>query len=111
MTVHTADSQKAVLQPAALQIVFKLALHMRRQRPLTRRQVRYERRVVGFDQLIQERLLRPVTRIFARTCGPSDGILAGQQWRHASRPCDTELTDSLARRALIAALPAFAQAS
>ena len=89
MAVRAANSQKAVLQPPALQIVFELALHMHRQRPLARRQVRYERRVVGFNQLIQEGLLGPVTRLFARTRGPSAGVLAGQKWRHASRPCDT----------------------
>ena len=50
---------------------------MHRQGPLTRRQVFYERRVVVFNELIQERLLRPVTRIFARTRGPSAGVLAG----------------------------------
>ena len=59
--VTAADSQEAVLQAAALQIVLKLALHMRRQAALTRRQVCHERRVVGFNQLIQERLLGPVT--------------------------------------------------
>ena len=66
-----------MLQAAALQIVCELALHMRRQGLLTRRQVFYERRVVLFNELIQERLLRPVTRIFARTRGPSAGVLAG----------------------------------
>jgi hypothetical protein len=86
-----------MLEAAALQIVCELALHMRWQCPLTRRQVRYKRWVVLLNELIQERLLGPVTRIFARTRGPSDGVLAGQQWHHASRPCDTELTDSLAR--------------
>ena len=89
MTVRAANSQEAVLQPAALQIVFELALYVRRQRPLTRRQMRYERWIVGFNQLLQECLLGPVTRIFARTRGPSAGVLAGQQRRHASRPCDT----------------------
>ena len=78
MTVRAANSQEAVLQPAALQIVFELALHMRWQRPLTRRQVRYERRVVLFNELLQERLRGPVTRSFARTRGPSAGVLAGQ---------------------------------
>ena len=86
MTVRAANSQEAVLQPAALEIVFELALHMYRQRPLARRQVRYERRVVGFNQLIQARLLGPVTRIFACTRGPSAGVLAGPQRRHTSRP-------------------------
>ena len=76
MTVCTADSQEAVLQTAALEIVFKLALHMRRQCPTTRRQMLYERRVVGFNQLIQERPLWPVTSIFTRTRSPSTGVLA-----------------------------------
>ena len=76
MTVCTADSQKAVLQPAALEIGFELALYVRRQRPLTRRQMRYERRVVLFNELLQERLRGPVTRSFARTRSPS--VLAGQ---------------------------------
>ena len=70
MTVRAANAQEAVLQPAALQIAFELALHMRWQRPLTRRQMLYERRVVGFNQLIQECLLGPVTRLFARTRSP-----------------------------------------
>ena len=86
-----------MLQAATLQSGCELALHMHRQCPLTRRQVRYERRVVLLNELVQERLLGPVTRIFARTRGPSDGILAGQYWRHASRPCDTLRADSLAR--------------
>ena len=76
--VRAANAQKAVLQATALEIVFELGLHMYRQRPLTRRQMRYERRVVLFNELIQERLLGPVTRIFARTRGPSAGVLAGQ---------------------------------
>ena len=78
VTVRAADAQKAVLQATALQIVFELALHMHRQRPLTRRQMRYERRIVLFNELIQERLLGPVTRIFARTRSSSDGVLACQ---------------------------------
>ena len=78
MTVRAADAQKAVLQTAALQIVFELALHMYRQRPLARRQMRYERWVVLFNELLQERLRGPVTRSFARTRGPSAGVLAGQ---------------------------------
>ena len=49
---------------------------MRRQRPLTRSQVLHERRVIGFNQLIQERLLGPVTGILARPRSPSDGVLA-----------------------------------
>ena len=76
MTVRAADSQKAVLQPAALEIGFELALHMHRQRPLARRQVRYERRVVLFNELIQECLLGPVPGIFPRTRCPSTGVLA-----------------------------------
>ena len=51
---------------------------MHRQRPLAPRQMRYERRVVVFNELMQERLLGPVTRLFARTRGPSDGVLACQ---------------------------------
>ena len=80
VTVGAADAQEAVLQPAALQIVFEFALHMRRQRALTRRQMRYERRVVGFNQLIQQRLLGAVASIFprTRTRTPGDGVLAGQ---------------------------------
>ena len=78
MTVGAADAQAAVLQPAALQIVFERALHMRRQRALTRRQMRYERRVVGFNQLLQKRLLGPVPGILARTRSPSTGLLAGR---------------------------------
>ncbi len=78
MTVCTADSQEAVLQTAAIEIVFELALHMRRQCPITRRQMLYERRVVGFNQSIQERPLRPVTSLFTRTRSPNDGVLAGQ---------------------------------
>ena len=78
MTVRTADSQEAVFQAAALQIIFEFTLHVRRQRPLTRCQVFDERRVVGFDQLIQERLLRPVPDVLARTRSPSAGVLAGQ---------------------------------
>ena len=78
MTVRAANAQKAVLQPAALQIVLELALHLPRQCPLTRRQVFYERRIVGFDPLIQEWLLGPVTRLFVRTRSPSTGVLACQ---------------------------------
>ena len=76
MTVGAADSQEAMLQPATLQIVFELALHMCRQRALTRREVFYERRVVGVNQLIQQCLLGSVTGILARTRSPSDGVLA-----------------------------------
>ena len=76
MTVRAANSQKAVLQTAALQIVLELALHMRRQRPLTRRQVCHERWVVLFNELIQECLLGPVPGILARTRSPSTGVLA-----------------------------------
>ena len=60
-----------MLQAAALQIVFELALHMGRQCPLTRCQMFDERRVGGFNQLIQERLLGPVLGILARTRSPS----------------------------------------
>ena len=70
MTVRAANAQKAVLQPAALQIVLELALHLRRQCQLTRRKVFYERRVVGFDPLIQERPLGPATSLFARPRSP-----------------------------------------
>ena len=77
MTVRAANAQEAVFQATAFQIGFELALHMQRQGPLTRRQMRYERRVVRFNQLIQERLLGPVTRLFARTRG------GPQRWR----PC------------------------
>ena len=77
MTVRAANSQEAVFEAATLQIVFELALHMRRQRPLTRRQVFYERRVVLFSKLIQKRLLGPVTGILARTRSPGDGVRAG----------------------------------
>ena len=97
VTVRAANAQKAELQPAALESGFELALHMRRQCPLTRRQVLCERWVVLFNELIQECLLGPVTSIFAPTRGPSDGVLAGQRWRHASRPCDPLVVDSLAR--------------
>ncbi|MBI2802688.1 MAG: hypothetical protein HYX63_20820 [Gammaproteobacteria bacterium] len=76
MTVHAAHSQEAVLQTAERQIVFELALHMRRQRPLTRRQVFYESWVVLLNELIQERLVGTVTGILARTRSPSDGVLA-----------------------------------
>ena len=48
VTVRAANAQEAVLQPATLQIVFELALHMGRQGPLTRCQRFDERRVVGF---------------------------------------------------------------
>ena len=78
MTVRAADAQKAVLQPAALQIVFELALHVRRQCALTRRQMFHERRVVLFNELIQECLLGPVPSILARPRSPSTDVLAGQ---------------------------------
>ena len=76
MTVRAADSQEAVFQAPALEISLELALHMRRQAALTRRQVFHERRVVGFNQLIQERLLVPVAGMLARTHSPGDGVLA-----------------------------------
>ena len=59
--------------------------------------LRWPRRVVDCNQLIQKRLRGPVTRICACTRGPSTGVLDGQQWRHASRPCDPLRADSLAR--------------
>ena len=67
-----------MFQTAALQSVLELVQHMPRQCPLTRRQVFYERRVVGFDPLLQEWLLGPVTRLFVRTRSPSTGVLACQ---------------------------------
>ena len=70
MTVRAANAQKAVLQPAALQIVLELALHLPRQCQLTHRQVLYERRVVGVHSLIQKCLPGPVTRLLARTRSP-----------------------------------------
>ena len=51
---------------------------MRRQRPLTRRQVFHERRVVSFNQLIQKRLRGPMPSILARPRSPSTGVRAGQ---------------------------------
>ena len=78
VTVRAASAQKAVLQPAALQPVLERAPHMPRQCQLTRRQVLYERRVVGFDPLIQECLLGSVTSIFASARSPSAGVLACQ---------------------------------
>ena len=72
-----------MLKAATLQSGCELALYMPRQPPFMCRQVLYKRWVVLLNELIQACLLGPVTRIFARTRGPSDGVLGGQQWRHA----------------------------
>ena len=47
--------------------------------------------VQGVDQIIglQRRLLGPVAGILARTRSLSTGVLASQERRHASLPCDT----------------------
>ena len=78
MTVRAANSQEAVFQAAALEIVFELALHMCRQRAFARRQVFHERRVVSFNQLLQKRLRGPMPSILARPRSPSTGVRAGQ---------------------------------
>ena len=76
------SAQRTLKKPCsnrpALEIVFELALHMRRQHAFARRQVFDERRIVGFNPLIQERLLGAVTDILARTRSPGDDVRACQ---------------------------------
>lgn len=63
MTGLTAHPQKAMLQPATFQKFFEFPLHITRQFPALFRQMASERRVVFFDDPIEQGLLGPVTLV------------------------------------------------
>ena len=76
VAVAAAYPQEAVFQATTGQIVLELALHLGGQGPVARCQRRQERRVVRFDNLLQERLLGAVAGVARRTICPGIGVLA-----------------------------------
>ena len=66
MTGVTTHPQKAVLQPAALEVVFKFLLDIAGQRRTLRFQVGFERRIVFLDKLVKESAFRAVAFVVYR---------------------------------------------
>ena len=65
-----AHPQKAMLQAAAAQVVLEFLLHVVRQGALLLGHVGEDRRVVLFDDLVEERVLGAVALVRGRTPGP-----------------------------------------
>ena len=63
VTGLAAHPQKPVLETAAFQVVLELAVHVIRQLSPLLRQMASERRVVFFDDPIEQGLLEPVTLV------------------------------------------------
>jgi len=63
MTIAAAHAQKAMLEPAAFQVLSKFPLHDLRQRAPVERELCQKVRVVLINDLIQKTLFRPVALI------------------------------------------------
>ena len=81
MAAIAADPHEPVLEPAAPEVVLKLALDIRRQGRTLHRQVRLERRVVVLNELIKEGALRAVAFVDKRT-NSRTGFTASRQRQH-----------------------------
>ncbi|EGG28264.1 hypothetical protein IMCC3088_562 [Aequoribacter fuscus] len=93
MTRLTTHPQKAVFETAAFEVVVKLALHIAGQFPALRRQMGSERRVVFFDDPIEQGLLGPVTLVTTSVLVPAGH--PGRHLGHDPHPCDTVFLYSL----------------
>jgi len=85
VTGLAAHPQKAVFQPAAFQKFFEFSLYIVRQFPALFCHKRCERRVILIDDLIEQRLLRPVTLV--TTSIPLPAGHPGRHMGHILRPC------------------------
>ena len=82
VAVAAASPQEPMFQETTGQVVLNFTLHIGGQRPVARCQLRQERRVVCFNNLIQERLLGAVVGLALKQSSPdrpvpSKSIVAG----------------------------------
>lgn len=63
VTFGALHLQESVFQPAAFEVVLKLALHIARQLPAPLRQMGGEGRIVLFNNLVEQRLLGAVALV------------------------------------------------
>jgi len=66
MTVLAAHAQKAMFQATALEVIIEFPLHIQGNRTALLLHERQEMRVILVDNLVEKRLLRPMTLIPAR---------------------------------------------
>ncbi len=78
-----------IFQSAALQVIFEFSLNVVRQYPVFLGQLLPEHRVTVRHQLIEERLLGPMTLI-EKSAGARAGIPCRNDGGHDSLPCDSE---------------------
>lgn len=80
-----------MLEAAAREVGLELLLDVRRQSRTPRREMRLERRIVFFSELIKEGALRAVARVDRRS-NARTGFPASSQWQHdrvlAKSSCD-----------------------
>ena len=86
VTGLAAHPQKPVLETVAFQVVLELAVHVIRQFPALFRQMASERRVVFFDDPLEQGLLGPVTLVTTSVLVPAGH--PGRHLGHDPYPCD-----------------------
>lgn len=94
VTRLAAHPQEAVFQPAAFEVILKLALHIARQLPALLRQMGSERRIILVDDPIEQGLLGPVTLVTTSIPLPG-GHPCRRRVGHDPRPCDTVFLERL----------------